>query len=250
MASMADWHQVRVVEKKTWNDRLFSLLVDLPAGAFKAGQFVKLALDIDGARVERAYSLVNAPQAAHCEILFNIVPEGPLTPRLAKLEQGDNIWIKAPPQGLLILDTLPAGVTDLWLMATGTGVGPFVAMLRDGALAHFAKIILVHGVRSCDELAYRDELEALQQQHPGRFCYLPVISRETASGFLSGRMTERLSDGTLEAAAEQNISAATSHLMLCGNINMIRDVQELLVPRGIKKHKRGEPGHITMEKYH
>ncbi len=247
---MADWHQVTVVHKTVWNDTLFTISLDLNAGDFKAGQFVKLGLDVNGERIERAYSLVNAPNAATCDILFNIVPEGPLTPRLAALGPNDTIWIKAPPQGLLILETVPTTVKDLWLMATGTGLGPFVAMLRDGALERFDKIILVHGVRSCAELAYRDELEKLQQQHPATFSYLPVISRETETGLLSGRITTCLTDGTLERQAGQSIHPATSHLMLCGNINMIRDVQELLAPRGIKKHKRGDPGHITMEKYH
>ena len=142
---MADWQESRVIDKKVWNDELFSLTFDTELLPFKAGQFIKVGLDVDGERIERPYSLVNAPDETPGEIYFNLVDEGPLTRELANIEPGDSIWVTRDAHGFLVLEEVPQS-QHLWMMATGTGLGPFLSMLKSGeAIERFEKIVLVHG---------------------------------------------------------------------------------------------------------
>ena len=247
---MADWQESRVIDKKVWNDELFSLTFDTELLPFKAGQFIKVGLEVDGERVERPYSLVNAPDEKPGEIYFNLVDEGPLTSELANIKPGDRIWVTRDAHGFLVLEEVPE-TRHLWMMATGTGLGPFLSMLASGeATARFDKLVLVHGVRYERDLSYRDRIEEISAEMGHKFNYLPIISRENAQNALTGRITHLIESGELESKAGVQISAEESHVMLCGNINMIRDVIALLEPRSMKKHKRFDPGHIMMEKYH
>jgi ferredoxin--NADP+ reductase len=137
------------------------------------------------------------------------------------------------------------------MMATGTGLGPFLSMLASGEpAARFDKLMLVHGVRYERDLSYREKIQEISAELGDKFRYLPIISRENSQNALSGRITHLIENCELEQQAGSQISAEESHVMLCGNINMIRDVIALLEPRGMKKHKRFDPGHIMMEKYH
>lgn len=247
---MTDWKPARVVENHAWTDRLYSLRFDAELPVFKAGQFIRVALDIDGERVARPYSLVNSSSQATGEIYYNPVPEGPLSPRLAALRPGDTLWIGDSANGFLVLDEVP-DCRDLWLLATGTGVGPFVAMLgTPDPWQRFERVVLVHSVRSPAELGYRDRFEALEREHPGRFSYLPTITREAVPGALNRRIPDLIRDGDAERAAGLQISPDASHLMLCGSNAMITDTLAVLGDRGLKRHRRREPGQITVEKYH
>ena len=247
---MADWQESRVLGKKAWNDQLFSLTFDTDLLPFKAGQFVKVGLEVDGERVERPYSLVNSPDEKPGEIYFNLVNEGPLTPVLADINPGDPIWVTRDANGFLILDEVPEA-KHLWMMATGTGLGPFLSMINSGEAAErFEKLVLVHGVRYAEDLSYQDRIAEISSEMNGKFHYQPVISREKSGNALHGRITHHIESGDLENAADLEIGPEESHVMLCGNINMIRDVIALLEQRGMKKHKRFDPGHIMMEKYH
>src|SRR5205823_10979642 len=127
------WLTGTVVENRRWTDNLFSLRVEGAPLSFQAGQFVRIALDIDGQRVARAFSFVNPPQEPVLEFYGVIVPEGPLSPRLAKLRAGDALEVAANPAGFLVLSELPDTET-LWLVATGTGLAPFLSILRTEAL--------------------------------------------------------------------------------------------------------------------
>jgi ferredoxin--NADP+ reductase len=122
---MADWLEGRVTRKHKWSERLFSLMIEAPLNTFRPGQFVRVALDVDGEEIARPYSLVNTPDEAELEIFFNIVPEGPLTPRLAKMKPGDVIKVAPRSFGFLTIDDIP-DCRHLWMLATGTGVGPFL----------------------------------------------------------------------------------------------------------------------------
>ena len=136
-------------------------------------------------------------------------------------------------------------------MATGTGLGPFLSMLKSGeAIERFEKIVLVHGVRYAGDLSYQEQIADISGKINGKLTYLPIISREKSQNASHGRITHLIESGELESKAGLQINADESHVMLCGNINMIRDVIALLEPRGMKKHKRYDPGHIMMEKYH
>lgn len=246
---MADWLAARVLENHPWTDRLYSLRFDTTLPAFKAGQFVRVGLDIDGDRVARPYSLVNPPDEPVGEIYYNPVPGGPLSPRLAALQAGDTVWVSPQANGFLVLDEIP-DCRDLWLLATGTGVGPFVSILgTPDPWQRFDHVVLVHSVRTADELGYRARLDALAAAQP-RFRYQPVVTREAMPGALGVRIPVALADGTLEAATGLTIAPETSHVMLCGASQMITDVTGLLGERGLRRHRRREPGHITVEKYH
>ncbi len=247
---MADWLTGTVTESREWTTRLFSLRFRAPIGDFKAGQFVRVGLDIGGEIVARPYSLVNAPGEAVYEIFFNIVPEGPLTPRLASLRQGDSIMVADRPYGFLTVDEVPAA-RQLWMIATGTGVGPFVSILKsDSAWQRFDKIVLAYSVRTASELAYQDVLADIGRSHENRFSFVPLVTREKREGMINSRVTAALESGELEARAGAAINADDSHVMMCGNSAMIEDVTELLKSRSMRKHLRREPGHITTEKYH
>jgi ferredoxin--NADP+ reductase len=247
---MTDWCEAKVVDKKCWTDRLVSLRFDAGTMQFRAGQFLRIGLDIDGERVGRPYSFVNAPHEASVEIYFNTLPEGPLSPRLAALEPGDRLWADRNANGMLTLDEVP-DVRHLWLLATGTAIGPFLSILKtDAPWARFEKVILVHGVRTAEELTYSSTLERLQANHPQQLRFVPFVSREQRRDALHGRIPAGIESGRLEAAADTKLSADESHIMLCGNKGMINAVQQLLAGRGMKRHRRLDPGHISTESYY
>jgi ferredoxin--NADP+ reductase len=247
---MANWLEAEIVENRQWNERLFSLRFRAPLAGFKAGQFIRVALDIDGERVARPYSLVNSPLEDTLEIFFNIVDEGPLTPRLARMQAGERLWITDKANGFLTVSEVP-DARELWMLATGTGVGPFLSILNSpDAWQRFDKVVLCYSVRSADELCYRERIDAVRAQRAEQFAFVPVITRESVAGALTSRVTELLASGELEAAAGAQIKPDSSHVMMCGNSAMIADASELLKQRGLRKHLRREPGHITTEKYH
>ena len=247
---MANWLNGIVKEKKRWTDRLFSLRIDAPLGAFSAGQFVRVALDVGGEQVARPYSLVNAPGEELLEIYFDIVPEGPLSPRLAMLEPGDAIQVADKPSGFLTINEVP-DVKHLWLLATGTGIGPFLSALKTAEpWRRFEKIVLAYSVRYRDELSYMDTIASLQSSYPEQLEFAAFVTREHAENALNKRITAALDDGSFEQQIGLKIQADSSHVMMCGNSTMIMEVTSKLEQRGMRKHRRREPGHITTEKYH
>lgn len=247
---MPDWIEGRVTENRQWTERLFSLRFIAAIGDFKPGQFVRIALELDGEIVARPYSLVNSPTEREFEIFFNIVPGGPLTPRLAALQQGDVIKVAEKPYGFLTLDEVPAA-KHLWMIATGTGVGPFISILKSGdAWQRFEKVVLVYSVRTAQELAYQDAIAEAGRQYHQQLSFIPLVTREQLEGAINKRVTDAIVSGELEQQAGIDMSPEDSHVMMCGNSAMIADVMELLKSRNMRKHQRREPGHITTEKYH
>jgi ferredoxin--NADP+ reductase len=237
------WLTGRVIENRQWTESLFSLRVEAPRVRFDAGQFVRIALDIDGERVARAFSFVNPPQDPMLEFYGVIVPEGPLSPRLAKLRPGDALYVAHNPAGFLVLSEVPDTQT-LWLISTGTGIAPFLSILRSEALwKRFRNVVVVHAVRYARELIYRE----LIAQTPAR--YVSFVSRESAPASLAGRIPAAIADGRLEAAAGLELAPGNSHVMLCGNPQMLKDATAALMGRGMRKHRRRAPGHITVESF-
>jgi ferredoxin--NADP+ reductase len=247
---MPDWIQGRVTANRQWTERLFSLRFSAAIGNFKPGQFVRVALELGGEIVARPYSLVNAPDESEFEIFFNIVPEGPLTPMLAALRQGDVIKVAEKPYGFLTIDEVPAA-KHLWMIATGTGVGPFVSILKsEEAWQRFEKVVLVYSVRTAQELAYQDAIAEAGKKYHQQLSFVPLVTREQREGAINKRVTDAIVSGELEQQAGISMSPEDSHVMMCGNSAMIADVMELLKSRNMRKHLRREPGHITTEKYH
>ena len=246
---MADWLTGKVIKKKQWNDRLFSLQIQCEFGHFEPGQFVRVALDIDGERIARPYSLVNTADDEYLEIYFNIVAEGPLTPKLAELEENDEIFVTDKANGFLTVAEIPES-KYLWMLATGTGVGPFLSILKsDDVWQRFEKIILAYSVRDLSELSYQQQISSIKNQHNKQFEFVPFVTREKVEAAMNQRITASLEDGSFEQRVGININE-DSHIMMCGNSAMISSVTECLQGRGLRKHRRREPGHITTEKYH
>jgi ferredoxin--NADP+ reductase len=247
---MAEWLDGKIIEKIRWNERLFSLRIRSDLGSFLAGQFVRVALDIDGERVARPYSLVNKPGDECLEIYFNIVPEGPLSPRLAELEVGDDIFVSDKPNGFLTIEEVPE-CKHIWLAATGTGVGPFLSILRgEDVWQRFDKVVLAYSVRDQSELAYQEQVDKISAQHDEKFSFVPFITREAVDGAFNKRIPDAIEDGSLEGKVGVSINHSDSHVMMCGNSEMISSLSTCLEQRGMRKHRRREPGHITTEKYH
>ena len=247
---MADWLTGKVIEKTQWNDRLFSLRIEADLQGFMPGQFVRVALDLNGERVARPYSLVNKPEDDFLEIYFNIVPEGPLSSKLAELQVNDEIFVTDKANGFLTVEEVPE-CKHLWLLATGTGVGPFLSILKNKKVwQRFEKVVLGYSVRDVSELSYQKQIDEIQNLHGDQFLFVPFITREKVEGAMNQRIPQCLVDGSLEKRTGITINEKDSHIMMCGNSAMISSVSECLEARGLRKHRRREPGHITTEKYH
>ena len=246
---MAHWNNGTVVEHKQWSETLHTLYVESDIEPYQAGQFAKIGVEVDGEAIGRPYSLVNAPGTQPLEFYYIEVPGGPLTSQLVKLKPGDSMLVAPRANGFMIIDEVPQA-RHLWLMATGTGIGPFLAMLdTDKPWQRFEQVRLVYAVRSLAELSYQERIQQIVAKHAGQFGYIPFMSRETADFTLHGRIPQAISDGRLEDRAGIAFSAADSQIMLCGNPQMVEDTTAVLMERGLKKHRRRDPGQITVENY-
>jgi ferredoxin--NADP+ reductase len=243
------WNEGRVVALKHWGGRLYSLLMEAQIAPFEAGQFVKIGLLIDDEMVGRPYSLVNAPGEQPLEFYFITVGDGPLSQRLVQLQPGDPIYIAPRSAGFLVLSEIPQA-KHLWLMATGTGVGPFLSILKTATpWQRFDKVVLVQAVRTSAELSYWETVAAIAAAHPEQFIFVPFVSREDTDFAIRARIPQAIEDGRLEARVGLSLSPEASQFMLCGNPEMVRDTTATLIARGFKKHRRRNPGHITVEAY-
>jgi ferredoxin--NADP+ reductase len=215
---------------------------------FAPGQFVNLALEQGGQLEKRAYSLASAP-GQPLEFYVKRVDGGAFTPALFGLQPGQSLSVERRPQGFFTFQHVPE-CREMWFIATGTGLGPFISMLRSPETwRRFERIVLVHGARHPSELSYAEELSALSNAQLGRFVRVPVLSGERTADTLDGRVTAVMRDGRLEQRASLALDPAKSHVMLCGNPEMIREMTEILAARGLRKHRTRSPGHVTSEKY-
>jgi ferredoxin--NADP+ reductase len=248
-AVMSRWIEGRVVSNRRWTNQLYSLQIDAAIAPFKAGQFTRLGLDIEGERIGRPYSFVNAPHERYIEIYSIIVPGGLLSIRLFHLQPGDLVWVAPMGAGFFTLSEVPEG-RYLWMLSTGTALGPFLAMLKtDEPWSRFEKIVLVHAVRRAAELTYQDTIGRLLAAHPDQLKFIPFVSRENTDFAIKGRIPQAIEDGRLEQKADIPLTADNSQVMICGNPAMVNDTTEVLMARGLKKNKRKEKGHITTENY-
>lgn len=247
---MAEWITGKVTQVQHWTDSLFSLTLQAPIQPFTAGQFTKLGLEIDGERVQRAYSWVNAPGNSRLEIYLVNVAEGKLSPRLQQMQPGDEVMVVSESAGFFVLAEVP-DCNTLWMLATGTAIGPYLSILQQGTdLERFENLVLVHAVRYAKDLSYLPLMRTLEQQYAGKLRIQTVVSREQSAESLTGRVPQLIQSGELERAVGLTMTTENSHVMLCGNPQMVRDTQQLLKEtRQMTKHLRRRPGHMSAEQY-
>jgi ferredoxin--NADP+ reductase len=244
-----NWKKATVVKKQIWAEGLFTLTVDVPGvEVFEPGQFLQVGLQVEDKHIHRPYS-VASPHGAQLDFYIVLVEDGELTPKLWRLQEGDELDVSEKAAGSFTLTKTPEA-KHLWLIATGTGLAPYIAMLRtDEPWSRYEKIVVVHGVRLYADLAYLDELRGFEKRNNGQCKYIPILTRETHPDCLSGRIPICLDEGSLESAAGVQLSAADSALLLCGNPQMLDDVEAKLGQRGMQRHRRNSPGQIVLERY-
>ena len=245
-----------VISVHRWTDALVSVRVTRdPAFQFTAGHYARLGLaDASGTIVTRPLSIASATTDPHLEFVCTLVPDGELSSRLASSVPGDDAQVDRGSYGFLTVDGLAPG-PDLWMLATGTGIAPFLSILREPRVwTSFERIVVVHSVRQVAELAPAAPIEALANAPstaPGtaRLTYLPVATREPGATALDARIPAMLEDGRLAEAAGLPIDVARSRVMTCGNPAMARDVRRTLAARGFAPVRRNTPGQMTFENY-
>ena len=243
------WVQGEVVGVKHWTESLYSIRISAPEIKFVAGQYRKISLNIDNEDVARPYSFVNSPDEDFLEFYSVSVPNGPLSTKLQQLKKGDQINVSPNNNGFLILNEVPV-IDNIWMLATGTAIGPYLSILKTpDSWSNFKKVILVHAVRYNNELTYQETISDLKDIYGDRFIYVTYVSREDSENSLTGRIPESISKGVLEKKAGVKILPDNTHIMICGNPEMVQDTTIELKKIGLKKHRRNSPGHITTENY-
>jgi len=275
--------KVTVLSKTTWTPNLFSFTVSRPDSfKFTAGQFVRLGVnpsqlnyykqlskiaeddedeneDLNETLDEdifRAYSIVSSPFDEILEFFSIVIPDGAFTSQLQHLEVGDELLLNTMPFGFLTLARYQKPLPkDLWLLATGTGLAPFLSMLQDlKTWEDYEHIVLAYSARSTEELAYIEKIEGLQVDfgslvdNPAKLIFIPIVTREPVEGALTERLPKLLLDGTLQERAGIDLDVDSTHVMLCGNPEMVEDTKETLKSLGLVMNRRGE-GNIAVENY-
>jgi len=255
-ASEEKFTRQRLLEVQTLTSNLFTLRTTRDRGfRFTAGQFARLGVrKPSGCIVWRAYSMVSAPHDEFLDFFSIVVPDGEFTSELSRLKVGDELLVEKQAFGFLTLDRFPDG-RDLWLLATGTGIAPFLSILQDfEAWQRFERIVLVYSVRQVRELAYQQLIADLPQREyleglGDKLTYVPVVTREQVPGALHGRITQLIETGELERAAGLALSPEHSRIMLCGNPQMIEDTRAVLKTRDLQLALTRRPGQVAVENY-
>jgi len=255
-ASEEKFTRQRLLEVQTLTSNLFTLRTTRDPGfRFTAGQFARLGVrKPSGCIVWRAYSMVSAPHDEFLDFFSIVVPDGEFTSELSRLSVGDELLVEKQAFGFLTLDRFPDG-RDLWLLATGTGIAPFLSILQDfEAWQRFERMVLVYSVRQQRELAYQQLIADLPRREyleglGDKLTYLPVVTREQVPGALHGRITQLIETGELERAAGLALSPEHSRIMLCGNPQMIEDTRAVLKTRDLQLALTRRPGQVAVENY-
>ncbi|ACM31656.1 ferredoxin--NADP reductase [[Acidovorax] ebreus] len=252
---MSAFHEERVLTVHHWTDRLFSFTTTRdPALRFSNGHFTMIGLKVDGKPLLRAYSIVSANYEEHLEFLSIKVPDGPLTSRLQHIQVGDSIIVGKKPTGTLLIDyLLPA--KRLYLMSTGTGLAPFLSVIRDPeTYEKFEQVILLHGVRQVAELAYHDYITKELPQHEflgelitKQLKYYPTVTREPFRN--QGRIPDLIDSGKLAAdLGLPELNPLEDRVMLCGSPEMLASLKELLEKRDFEEGNTTRPGDFVIER--
>ncbi len=247
--------QQTILSVHHWTDSLFSLTCTRdPSFRFENGQFTLIGLQVNGKPLMRAYSMVNANYEENLEFLSIKVPDGPLTSHLQHVKPGDLLYVSKKATGTLVAHNLLPG-RRLWLLSTGTGLAPFMSLIKDLELyERYEQIILTHTCRFANELAYYQTITEELPQHPhlGEYVrqklrYYPTVTREPFA--TQGRITDLIQSEKVFADLGLPVfSPEEDRLMLCGSPDMLKDTRALLKERGFQEGSHAQPGHYVVEK--
>ena len=253
--TMPKWCEGVISQRRNWSPGLFTIRIRVPdIEPFLPGQFLQLMVhhqdlvESEPKLINRPYS-VASPHGDELEFFIVVVDGGELTPKLWELEEGQPIHVSQRAAGSFTLQKTPAAQLA-WLFATGTGLAPYIAMLRtDYAWEKFQRIIVVHGVRKITDLAYTEELLELEQRFPGRFKLVQTLTRDQSPNCLTGRIPDLIENGSLEHLVGDEMRPETSSVLLCGNPAMLDSMEQLLGKRNMTLHRSKSPGQIVLERY-
>src|SRR5688572_5167962 len=246
----------RVLTVHHWNSTLFSFTTTRdPAFRFENGHFVMVGLPVEGKPLLRAYSIASANHDDYLEFFSIKVAQGALTSKLQHLKIGDEVLVSRKPTGTLTIHDLLPG-KHLYLLATGTGLAPFLSLIKDPETYHrFEKVVLVHGVRQVDELAYRNVIteelptnEYFGENVREKLVYYPTVTREQFRN--QGRLTDLIRNGRLfEDTGMPRLDPAVDRVMVCGSPSMLKDTCALLDGLGFRISPQiGTPGDYVIER--
>ena len=245
----------KVVSVKHYTDRLFSFRITRPQSfRFRSGEFVMIGLPNAAKPVFRAYSVASPAWDEELEFYSIKVPDGPLTQHLQKIKPGDTILMRQKPTGTLVVDALTPA-KRLWMIATGTGIAPFASLIRDPeTYEKFEEIVLTNTCRDVADLAYGNNLVADIRNDPligefteGRLRYVACTTREESPSM--GRITNRISDGSLfRELGVEPFNPATDRVMICGSMEMLKDVKALVEAAGLVEGSVSNPGEFVVER--
>jgi ferredoxin--NADP+ reductase len=252
---MSAFHEERVLTVHHWTDRLFSFTTTRESALrFSNGHFTMIGLKIDGKPLLRAYSIVSPNYQDHLEFLSIKVPDGPLTSHLQHIQVGDSVIVGRKPTGTLLIDyTLPG--KRLYLFCTGTGLAPFMSIIRDpDTYEKYEQVILAHGVRDVAELAYYDYLtqelpkdEFLGEMVTKQLLYYPSVTREPFRH--QGRITDLVEQDKLTAdLGLPPLNPAEDRAMLCGSPALLADMRRILEGMGFNEGNTSTPGDYVVER--
>jgi ferredoxin--NADP+ reductase len=252
---MSNFAEETVLSVHHWTDRLFSFRTSRqPSFRFRNGQFTMIGLKDGTKPLVRAYSMASPNYEDYLEFFSIKVQGGPLTSRLQNIKDGDPIVVGQKPTGTLVVDNLLPG-KNLYLLSTGTGLAPFLSLIRDiETYEQFERIVLIHGCRFIADLAYCDYLtntlpedEIFGELVREKLIYYPTVTREPFHHV--GRITHHLQSAEFfSEIGLPPLSAASDRIMLCGSPQMIQDLRGLIEGLGFSEGNHGEPGHFLIEK--
>lgn len=243
-----------ILSVRHWTDKTFSFTSSRPSGfRFRSGEFAMIGLLNDGKPLVRAYSIASPNWDEELEFYSIKVEDGPLTSRLQHVDVGDQILIRPKPVGTLVHDALIPG-KRLILFSTGTGIAPFVSIIRDPeTYDKFEQVVLTHTCRDKAELDYGYEIvrqcaedELLSEVVGGRLLHIPTTTREETDQM--GRMTDWLNDGRFEKTTGQALTKATDRVMICGSMEMLQEHKAICEAAGMIEGSNSEPGEFVIEK--
>ncbi|HPR64409.1 MAG TPA: ferredoxin--NADP reductase [Thermoanaerobaculia bacterium] len=203
--------------------------------------------------IKRPYSIASSSvDHAYLEFYIDLVRSGALSPRIFALQTGDRIWLSEQTRGLFTLEQVPSD-RNILLIATGTGLAPYMSMVRTnlGTQTH-RTLAVIHGARHSSELGYRSELQSIRRLC-SNFFYLPAISRPEQEPVpwtgAVGRIQDLFIQGEIDRLTGNPPTAENTHIFLCGNPEMIMDMVEKYEERGFKEHSRRSAGNLHVERF-